>query len=134
MAAICLFVAATGMAAGQSARLDPLFERLKNVDAADAPALEAKIRQEWSKSGSPAADLLLSRAKIAFDAGDHKAAMGHLTALTDHAPEFAEGWSLSAVTLFNMGKVGPAMAAIERTLGSGATSFCGAGGAGADFR
>ena len=42
--------------------------------------------------------------------------MGHLTALTDHAPEFAEGWSLSAVTLFNMGKVGPAMAAIERTL------------------
>ena len=69
------------MAAGQSARLDPLFERLKNVDAADAPALEAKIRQEWSKSGSPAADLLLSRAKIAIDAGDHKAAMGHLTAL-----------------------------------------------------
>ena len=116
VAAIGLFVAAMGMAAGQSTRLDPLLERLKNVDAADAPALEAKIRQEWSKSGSPAADLLLSRAKIAFEAGDHKAAMGHLTALTDHAPEFAEGWSLSAVTLFNMGKVGPAMAAIERTL------------------
>ena len=116
VAAIGLFVAATGMAAGQSARLDPLFERLKNVDAADAPALEAKIRQEWSKSGSPSVDLLLSRAKIAFDAGDHKAAMGHLTALTDHAPEFAEGWSLSAITLFNMGKVGPAMAAIERAL------------------
>ena len=116
VAAIGLFVAATGMAAGQSVRLDPLFERLKNVDAADAPALEAKIRQEWSKSGSPAANLLLSQAKIAIDADDHKAAMRHLTALTDHAPEFAEGWSLSAVSLFNMGKVGPAMAAIERTL------------------
>ena len=83
VAATCLFVAATGMAAGQSALLDPLFERLKNVDAADAPALEAKIRQEWSKSGSAAADLLLSRAKIAIDAGDQKAAMGYLTALTD---------------------------------------------------
>jgi len=116
VAAIGLFVAATGMAAGQSVRLDPLFERLKNVDAADAPALEAKIRQEWSKSGSPAANVLLSQAKIAIDADDHKAAMRHLTALTDHAPEFAEGWSLSAVSLFNMGKVGPAMAAIERTL------------------
>ena len=116
VAAIGLFVAATGMAAGQSVRLDPLFERLKSVDAADAPALEAKIRQEWSKSGSPAANLLLSQAKIAIDADDHKAAMRHLTALTDHAPEFAEGWSLSAVSLFNMGKVGPAMAAIERTL------------------
>jgi tetratricopeptide (TPR) repeat protein len=116
VAATCLLVAATGMAAGQSARLDPLFERLKNVDAADAPALEAKIRQEWSKSGSAAADLLLSRAKIAIDAGDQKAAMGYLTALTDHAPEFAEGWNLSAVTLFNMGKIGPALAALERTL------------------
>jgi len=63
-----------------------------------------------------AADLLLSRAKIAIDAGDQKAAMGYLTALTDHAPEFAEGWNLSAVTLFNMGKIGPALAALERTL------------------
>ena len=116
VAAICLFVAATGMAAEQSARLDPLFGRLKNADAADAPALEAKIRQEWSKSGSAAADLLLSRAKIAIDAGDQKGAMGHLTALTDHAPEFAEGWNLSAVTLLNMGKIGPALAALERTL------------------
>ena len=52
MAAIVLFVAATGMAAGQSARLDPLFERLKNVDAADAPALEAKIRQVLHCRGS----------------------------------------------------------------------------------
>ena len=49
LAVTCVFVAATGMAAGQSARLDPLFERLKSVDAVDAPALEAKIRQEWSK-------------------------------------------------------------------------------------
>ena len=116
VAAICLFVAASGMAAAQSARLDPLFERLKRADAVDAPALEAKIRQEWSKSGSATADLLLSRAKIAIDAGDQKAAMGHLTALTDHAPEFAECWNLSAVTLFNLGKIGPALAAIERTL------------------
>ena len=116
LAAICLFAAAAEMAAGQSARLDALFERLKNVDAADALALEAKIRQEWSKSGSPAADLLLSRAKIAIDAGDQKTAMGYLTALTDHAPEFAEGWNLSAVTLFNMGKIGPALAALERAL------------------
>ncbi|WP_347825914.1 tetratricopeptide repeat protein [uncultured Planktomarina sp.] len=116
VAATCFFVAATGMAAGQSVRLDPLFDRLKNVDAADALALEAKIRQEWSKSGSPAADLLLSRAKIAIDAGDQKTAMGYLTALTDHTPKFAEGWNLSAVTLFNMGKIGPALAALERAL------------------
>ena len=126
VAATCLFVAATGMAAEQSARLDPLFGRLKNADAADAPALEAKIRQEWSKSGSAAADLLLSRAKIAIDAGDQKAAMGHLTALTDHAPEFAEGWNLSAVTLLNMGKNRPRFGRSRTHLGAGATPFSGA--------
>mgnify|MGYP006195404529 CR=1 FL=1 len=116
LAAICIFVAAAEMAAGQSARLDSLFERLKNVDAADALALEAKIRQEWSKSGSPAADLLLSRAKIAIDAGDQKTAKGYLTALTDHAPEFAEGWNLTAVVLYQLGEAGPALAAIEQAL------------------
>ncbi|MDA8767079.1 hypothetical protein N9N20_02755 [Planktomarina temperata] len=52
VAATCLFVAATGMAAGQSARLDPLFERLKNVDAADAPVLIFPGRTEYiEKSG-----------------------------------------------------------------------------------
>ena len=114
-ATVILF-ASVGAVYSQSYDLDVLFDRLQKVDAVDATALEAKIVLEWSKSGSAAFDLLLTQAKIAIDAQDHKTAMQHLNALTDHAPNFAEGWNLTAVTLFNMGKIGPSLEAIERTL------------------
>ena len=114
-ATVILF-ASVGAVCAQSSDLDALFDRLRWVEALDAAALEAKIMLEWSKSGSVAIDLLLTRAQIAIDAQNHKTAMQYLNALTDHAPDFAEGWNLTAVTLFNMGKIGPALEAIERTL------------------
>ena len=110
-----LFVTA-GTLCAQSPDLKALFKKLKTVGAVDAPALEAKILLEWSKSGSAAIDYLLTRAKIAIDAQDYRLALQHLNALTDHAPEFAEGWNLSAVVLYQLGKAGPALAAIERAL------------------
>ena len=114
--ATTILFASVGAVCAQSSDLDALFDRLRWVEALDAAALEAKIMLEWSKSGSAAIDLLLTRAQIAIDAQDHKTAMQYLNALTDHAPDFAEGWNLTAVTLFNMGKIGPALEAIERTL------------------
>ncbi|MGB0799266.1 MAG: hypothetical protein ACPGRD_08105 [Planktomarina sp.] len=100
----------------QDARLDPLFQRLVNVDAADAPALADKIIQEWSKSGSPAMDLLLARARKAILADDFETALIHLNALTDHAPDFAEGWNMRAAAYYNVDKFGPALEALERAL------------------
>jgi len=61
-------------------------------------------------------DLLLKRGRDALEAGDTKAAIEHLTALTDHAPDFAEGWHTRATAYFEAGLYGPALADLERAL------------------
>lgn len=71
---------------------------------------------EWSRSGSSSADYLLRRGREAMEADDLEAAYGHLTALTDHAPEFAEGWNARATLLYRMGRYGPSIADIQRVL------------------
>lgn len=78
--------------------------------------VEAKLRVEWARSGSHAMDLLLERAHESTESGDLAAALDHATALTDHAPQFAEGWNALAVVYFQTGAYGPAMGALERTL------------------
>ncbi len=117
-----VFVAATilvfgaSMTVAQDPRLDTLFERLKNVSAEDAPQIESKIILEWSKSGSAAMDLLLRRARADFEKEDWANALIHLTALTDHAPDFAEGWHAKALAHFNRQEIGLALDALERAL------------------
>ena len=44
------------------------------------------------------------------------AAIEHLTALTDHAPEFAEGWHTRATAYFGIGLLGPALEDLEHAL------------------
>lgn len=61
-------------------------------------------------------DLLLKRGQAAMEAGDLEAAVEHFTALTDHAPDFAEGWNARATAYFLMGQFGPSVADIQRTL------------------
>lgn len=105
-----------GAAAADSATLDRLFERLKTADAGEAGRIEREIWSEWSKSGSPAMDLLLKRGRDAMEAGDTAAAIEHLTALVDHAPEFAEGWNARATAYFQAGEYGPSVADIAHVL------------------
>ena len=81
---------------GQQQDLDALFAELADPDAGDWQRAEQDIWREWSKSGSPAMDLLLQRGRDALQAGEVGAAIEHLTALTDHAPDFAEGWNARA--------------------------------------
>ena len=106
-------LAPTGLLA---ADLDSLFEELKGADAQKAARLEREIWNEWSKSGSPAMDLLLQRGKDAMVAGDIGAAIEHFTALTDHAPDFAEGWNARATAYFQAGEFGPSVNDIAKTL------------------
>ena len=40
----------------------------------------------------------------------------HLTALIDHAPDFAEGWNARATAYFQAGEFGPSVADIAQTL------------------
>jgi tetratricopeptide (TPR) repeat protein len=115
VASIAAIVFATA-APAQDGGLDRLFERLQDADPGEAQRIEREIWTEWSKSGSPAMDLLLRRGRDAMEAGDLPAAIEHLTALTDSAPDFAEGWNARATAYFQAGLFGPSVADIARTL------------------
>lgn len=103
-------------AATSAADLDALFRDLAREDLQDWQSVETEILREWSRSGSPAMDLLLERGRRAMEAGDLTAAIEHFTALTDHAPDFAEGWNARATAYFHAGLFGPSLADIQRTL------------------
>ena len=105
-------------AAGQAQGVDmeALYRRLADPDNADWALAQSDILREWSKSGSPSMDLLLKRGRDAIEAGDLAAAIEHLTALTDQAPDFAEGWNARATAYFMAGEFGPSIADIQRAL------------------
>ncbi len=93
-----------------------LLNQLKSAEGAAADRLVDEIRLEWDKSGSAAADLLLSRGRQALEDRDLEAAIEHLTALTDHAPNFAEGWVARASAFAHSEMFGPAIADLEQAL------------------
>ena len=98
------------------ARLDDLFRQLQTATAEEASQITGMIWLEWSKSGSPAMDLLLKRGRDAMNAGQPGLAIGHLTALIDHAPDFAEGYNARATAYFQTGDLGPSVSDIAKTL------------------
>lgn len=102
--------------AASDARLASLLSELQSPVLPDWERVEAEILNLWSRSGSPAMDLLLRRGRQAMARGDYSAALTHLTALTDHAPEFAEGWNARATLFYEMGDYGPSLDDIARTL------------------
>ncbi|WP_245584740.1 hypothetical protein [Salipiger mucosus] len=94
-----------------------LIEDLAQADsAAAADRIEREIFRQWSKSGSPAMDLLLKRGRDALEVDKVDVALEHLRALTDHAPEFAEGWHTLALAYYQAEMYGPTMDALEHTL------------------
>jgi tetratricopeptide (TPR) repeat protein len=99
-----------------AARLDQLFAELAEPGRDDWERIEGEIIRIWSKSGSPAMDLLLRRGNEALEAEDPMAALEHFSALTDHAPDFAEGWNGRATTFYVMGEYSLAIADVERVL------------------
>lgn len=101
---------------GAETRLDALLAELGQPDLPNWRNVEEEIWQEWSRSGSAAMDLLLERGKEALEADDLEAAIGHFTALADHAPGFAEGYNARALAYFTAGLYGPALADLERVL------------------
>lgn len=111
--------AASSVDAADPARADALqdlYRQLADPANPDWRRVQSDILREWSLSGSPAMDLLLRRGREALEAGDTRAAIEHLTALTDHAPDFAEGWNARATAYFMAGRLGPSLADIRRVL------------------
>ncbi|WP_235953211.1 hypothetical protein [Salipiger sp. PrR002] len=115
----------------QSREADLLAELAAAPSAEIADRAERDLRAEWSKSGSAAMDLLLKRGRDALEVGEIDTAIGHLTALTDHAPGFAEGWSTLALAYYAADRLGPAMDALEHTLALNPNHFGALQGVGA---
>lgn len=78
--------------------------------------IESQIQRLWSRSGSEAMDLLLRRGNEALEAENYAAALEHLTALTDHAPDFAEAWNARATTFYLLEEYALSISDIQRTL------------------
>lgn len=99
-----------------AARLDTLFTELAEPGRPDWEQVQAEIERLWSRSGSPTMDLLLRRAGAEMGAENYMAAVNHLTALTELAPDFAEGWNARATAFYQMGELSLAVSDIEHVL------------------
>lgn len=116
VAAFAVVAACSVASQAQEVDVDALLAELADPDTRDWQTLERRIRTEWSKSGSASMDLLLQRGQKALEAEEFDVALEHLTALTDHAPDFAEGWNARATAFFSKKMYGPAMQDIARAL------------------
>jgi tetratricopeptide (TPR) repeat protein len=103
-------------AAAEEARVTELLDSLQSAEGAEAERIAGQIRTQWARSGSAAMDLLLRRGREALEAEDYDLAVEHLTALTDHAPEFAEGWASRALVFYRQREYLLALADLERAL------------------
>ena len=97
-------------------RVDDLLAQLLTADEASALRIESEINAAWSKSGSPAMDLLLQRGQDAIAAGDPAKAVEHFTAAIDYAPDFAEAYNGRATAYYLTDDIGPALADLQTAL------------------
>lgn len=117
LTAVLLFgAAAQAMAQPAPAQEAQELEALKSPDGPTWRKAESNLLRQWSLSGSPAMDLLMERAQAALKAGDPNAAVGHLTAVIDHAPTFEDAYNLRAAAYVQLGLFGPAVADIGKAL------------------
>lgn len=112
---VAAFVLTSSAFAGED-ELNKLFDRLAKPELQDWELVERAIWREWSDSGSKSMNLLLQLGRKAMSEGDTKKAIDHFTALTDHAPDFAEGWNMRATAYFGAGLYGLSIADIGTTL------------------
>lgn len=102
--------------ADQSDRSAELLQELHDAEPVDAKRIERELSLMWRRSGSASMDLLLTRGQDALEAGEIDTAIGHFSALVDHAPDFAEGWHRRATAFYRQQEYGLAVADLGRTL------------------
>ncbi|MEH6647443.1 tetratricopeptide repeat protein [Sulfitobacter sp.] len=104
-------------------RIDTLLETLRTAPAEQAQAAQRDVEREWARSGSASMDLLLKRGREALAVGELAVAIDHLTALTDHAPDFAEGYHARATAYYRADLYGPALDDLETALALNPDSY-----------
>ncbi len=110
-----------------------LTDRMRSEDQDAARSTAREIRRLWSRSGSASADLLLKRGRDALRAKNYDVAIEHLTALTDHAPDFAEGFHQRANAYFQADLLGPAIEDLGHVIALNPLHFDAIQGLGAIF-
>jgi tetratricopeptide (TPR) repeat protein len=113
--ALCVVFAISGPAPAEDREAD-LLAQLREAPESEAKRLDRELGLIWGSSGSASMDLLLKRGRDALESEDNTRAIEHLSALTDHAPEFAEGWHVRATAFYRAGLYGPALDDLERAL------------------
>lgn len=112
----CLALGMSATAQEDPAKLAELLAELASPEAEDWEHIESQIVDIWSRSGSRSMDMLLERGRDALDEENYLVALEHFTALTDHAPEFAEGWNMRATVFYLLDRFELSVADIGRTL------------------
>ncbi len=108
VAAILLTVGNTLPAAAQG-DVPALLEQLQSAEPGQAAQIERELERTWAQSGSVAMNMLLERGRKSMEEQDFPTAIDHFTALTDHAPTFAEGYHARAMAYYQSGRYGPAL-------------------------
>jgi len=114
--ALLIALPGTSPAQDQGGAVDDLLQRLLDADPVDAKKIERELDLVWRRSGSPSMDLLMTRGQDAMEAGEVGTAIGHFSALIDHAPSFAEAWHRRAQAFYRQEEFGLAVADLGQTL------------------
>ncbi|KRE09747.1 hypothetical protein ASE63_04265 [Bosea sp. Root381] len=89
---------------GPAATLERLFERLAAAKTPEeAKGIANLIQRRWARSGSPTADLLMTRAQTAMKGKQIELAIELLDRVITLEPDWAEGWNQRANALFLAG-------------------------------
>lgn len=115
--AVAAFAIALAPAQAFAAPPDPaLFDALARTDGEAWIEAETQILNAWEDTGSEPLNLIQTRGESALDEGDYPTAIGHLTALVDHAPDHAMGYQLRGLAYWLNGNAGPAALDLSRAL------------------
>jgi tetratricopeptide (TPR) repeat protein len=101
----------------QARPIDTLFAQLKLAQTPeDAKQIEDQIGLFFMQSGSPSVDLLMTRGAAALAGGDKDTARKLFDAVTDVAPNFAEGWHSRAALQLAVSDSAGAMVSLQRAI------------------
>ncbi len=103
---------------------DDLFAQLRDApNPASAAQTRALIERVWSRSGSPTADLLMSRAETALKTAQKDAAVALLDKIVSLYPEWSQAWRRRAQSAFDQGDSEGAMLDLNRALAAEPRDF-----------
>jgi tetratricopeptide (TPR) repeat protein len=97
--------------------LETLFGELGQATSPEeAKPIEERIGSIFQQSGSATVDLLMTRTAAAISAGDNDTARKLIEAVTDVAPDYAEGWHTRANLQRTLGDDSGAMLSLEHAI------------------